>query len=57
MWQDPRFEQLGISQVRLLVYYDRVLAGDFTRYDQWMTHRARPRRRRAADDQPALATR
>ena len=23
--------------MRLLVYYDRVLAGDFSRYDQWMT--------------------
>ncbi len=37
LWQDQRFEQLGIGQVRLLVYYDRVLAGDFSRYDQWMT--------------------
>jgi hypothetical protein len=37
MWQDQRFQQLGIEQVRLLVYYDRVLAGDFSRYDQWMS--------------------
>jgi hypothetical protein len=37
MWQDPRFEQLGISQVRLLMSYDSVLTGDFSRYDAWMT--------------------
>jgi hypothetical protein len=37
MWQDPRFQQLGITQVRLLVAYDSVLRGDFTRYDHWMT--------------------
>jgi hypothetical protein len=36
MWQDPRFEQLGIRQVRLLVSYDLVLKGDFSRYDRWM---------------------
>jgi hypothetical protein len=36
MWQDPRFEQLGIKQVRLLVSYDSVLTGDFSRYDPWM---------------------
>jgi hypothetical protein len=36
MWEDPRFEQLGIRQVRLLVYYNHVLEGDFSRYDQWM---------------------
>jgi hypothetical protein len=36
MWEDPRFQQLGIKQVRLLVYYNQVLAGDFSRYDQWM---------------------
>jgi hypothetical protein len=36
MWQDPRFEQLGIKQVRLLMAYDSVLSGDFSRYDQWM---------------------
>ncbi len=36
MWEDPRFEQLGIRQVRLLVYYNQVLKGDFSRYDQWM---------------------
>jgi hypothetical protein len=36
MWEDPRFEQLGIKQVRLLVYYNHVLKGDFSRYDQWM---------------------
>jgi hypothetical protein len=36
MWEDPRFQQLGINQVRLLVYYNQVLAGDFSRYDQWM---------------------
>jgi hypothetical protein len=38
MWQDPRFQQLGISQVRLLVSYDAVLRGDFSRYDSWMTN-------------------
>jgi hypothetical protein len=37
MWQDPRFQQLGIKQVRLLVYYNHVLEGDFSRYDQWMS--------------------
>jgi hypothetical protein len=36
MWEDPRFQQLGIKQVRLLVYYNQVLEGDFSRYDQWM---------------------
>jgi hypothetical protein len=36
MWQDPRFAELGIQQVRLLVAYDRVLKHDFSRYDQWM---------------------
>jgi hypothetical protein len=36
MWQDPRFAQLGISHVRLLVAYDSVLRGDFSRYDRWM---------------------
>jgi hypothetical protein len=36
MWQDPRFEKLGIRHVRLLVSYDSVLRGDFSRYDQWM---------------------
>jgi hypothetical protein len=36
MWEDPRFRQLGIRQVRLLVYYDLILKGDFARYDQWM---------------------
>ena len=36
MWQDPRFAQLGVRQVRLLVSYDRVLKGDFSRYDDWM---------------------
>jgi hypothetical protein len=36
MWQDPRFEQLGIRQVRLLMAYDSVLSGDFSRYDVWM---------------------
>jgi hypothetical protein len=42
MWQDPRFDQLGIRQVRLLLAYDLVLRGDFTRYDHWMsTARAR----------------
>jgi hypothetical protein len=37
MWQDPRFEKLGIRHVRLLMSYDSVLRGDFSRYDQWMT--------------------
>jgi hypothetical protein len=36
MWQDPRFEQLGIRHVRLLVYYNLILKGDFSRYDAWM---------------------
>ena len=36
MWQDPRFERLGIRNVRLLVYYNLVLKGDFSRYDAWM---------------------
>ena len=36
MWQDPRFERLGIRQVRLLVYYNLVLKRDFSRYDTWM---------------------
>ena len=36
MWQDPRFAELGIQQVRLLVSYDSVLKHDFSRYDQWM---------------------
>ena len=36
MWQDPRFEQLGIRHVRLLVYYNLVLKNDFSRYDAWM---------------------
>ena len=36
MWQDPRFERLGIKHVRLLVAYDSVLKGDFSRYDHWM---------------------
>ena len=36
MWQDPRFAQLDIRQVRLLVSYDNVLSGDFSRYDEWM---------------------
>jgi hypothetical protein len=42
MWEDPRFQQLGIRQVRLLVYYDLVLKGDFSRYDLWM-HQAHAR--------------
>jgi hypothetical protein len=37
MWQDPRFQRLGIRQVRLLMSYDSVLKGDFSRYDLWMT--------------------
>ena len=37
MWEDPRFEQLGIKQVRLLVSYDSVLEHNFWRYDAWMT--------------------
>jgi hypothetical protein len=36
MWQDPRFAELGIQQVRLLVAYNSVLKHDFSRYDQWM---------------------
>jgi hypothetical protein len=37
MWQDPRFAQLGITQVRLLMAYDNVLRKDFSRYDAWMS--------------------
>ena len=37
MWQDPRFDQLGIKQVRILMSYDLVLRRDFSRYDHWMT--------------------
>ena len=44
MWQDPRFKALGIRHVRLLMSYDSVLRGDFSRYDQWM---AAARHRRA----------
>jgi hypothetical protein len=36
MWHDPRFEALGIRQVRLIMAYDLVLKGDFSRYDTWM---------------------
>ena len=36
MWQDPRFAQLGVKQVRLMMSYDSVLVGDFSRYDAWM---------------------
>jgi hypothetical protein len=36
MWQDPRFEKLGIDQVRILMSYDNVLRHDFSRYDLWM---------------------
>jgi hypothetical protein len=36
MWQDPRFQQLGIKHVRILMSYDSVLRGDFSRYDAWM---------------------
>ena len=36
MWQDPRFARLDIGQVRLLVSYDSVLRGDYSRYDAWM---------------------
>ena len=36
MWEDPRFRQLGIDKVRLLMSYDSVLKRDFSRYDQWM---------------------
>jgi hypothetical protein len=36
MWQDPRFAQLGIKQVRILMSYDSVLTGNFSRYDAWM---------------------
>jgi hypothetical protein len=36
MWQDPRFDRLGIKHVRLLMAYDSVLRHDFSRYDQWM---------------------
>ena len=36
MWQDPRFQALGVKQVRLLMAYDAVLKRDFSRYDAWM---------------------
>ncbi len=36
MWQDPRFEALEVRQVRLIVAYDLVTKGDFSRYDAWM---------------------
>jgi hypothetical protein len=36
MWHDPRFEALGVSQVRLIMAYDLVLKNDFSRYDAWM---------------------
>jgi len=36
VWQDPRFEQLGVRQTRLLVSYDQALIGDFAAYDEWM---------------------
>jgi hypothetical protein len=36
MWHDARFARLGIRRVRLLVAYDSVLRGDFSRYDAWM---------------------
>jgi hypothetical protein len=36
MWQDPRFRALGIRHVRLVVAWDQVLKGDFSRYDRWM---------------------
>jgi hypothetical protein len=36
MWSDPRFDKLGIKDVRLMMSYDLVLKGDFSRYDQWM---------------------
>jgi hypothetical protein len=30
VWQDPRFEALGVRQARLLVvYYNHALSGDF----------------------------
>jgi hypothetical protein len=45
MWQDPRFQQLGVKQVRLLMAYDSVLSGNFSRYDAWMT----AAKRRGAD--------
>jgi hypothetical protein len=36
MWEDPRFQQLGVNQVRILMAYDAVLKRDFRRYDDWM---------------------
>ena len=38
MWQDPRFEQLGIKHVRILMSWDSVLRGDFSRYEAWMAN-------------------
>ena len=37
MWQDPRFAQLGVKQVRLMMSYDDALTGNFSRYDAWMS--------------------
>lgn len=42
MWHDARFQALGIRHVRLIVAYDLVLKGDFSRYDAWL-HNARSR--------------
>jgi hypothetical protein len=36
MWEDPRFAELGIEHVRLLMAYDNILRRDFSRYDAWM---------------------
>ena len=36
IWQDPRFAALEVRQVRLIMAYDLVLKGDFSRYDAWM---------------------
>ena len=54
MWQDPRFERLGIRHVRLLVYYNLVPKGDFSRYDAWMRQAQARGDDVLLDDQPAL---
>ena len=38
MWEDPRFEKLGIKHVRILMSWDNVLRGDFSRYEAWMAN-------------------
>ena len=55
MWQDPRFEQLGIKQVRLLMSYDSVLQRRLLALRRVDGRGRPPRRRRPADDPAPLA--